>query len=120
MGEVYFVIDGNHRVSIVREEGRLSIDAHVIEMQTNIPFTADMRQDEVDAQIIQAEQADFLAETRILALRPNVDLAVTTCYQYEKILEQIRLRLHLLQQGALTRSPLKRRSWIGTTMTISR
>jgi len=98
VGQVYFVIDGNHRVSIARQEGRLSIDAHVIEVQTSIPFTADMRPEEVDAQIIQAEQAEFLAETRIMDLRPNVDLSVTTCYRYEKILEQIRLRLHLLQQ----------------------
>ena len=98
VGEVYFVIDGNHRVSIARQEGRLSIEAHVVEVNTSIPFTANMRPEEVDAHIIEAEQADFLAETRIMDLRPNVDLGVTACYQYEKILEQIRVHLYLLQQ----------------------
>ena len=32
MGEVYFVIDGNHRVSVARQRGQKDIDAHVIEI----------------------------------------------------------------------------------------
>ena len=33
VGEAYFVIDGNHRVSIARQEGTATIEAHVIEVQ---------------------------------------------------------------------------------------
>jgi len=98
VGEVYFVIDGNHRVSIARQENMEYIEAHVIEVHTVIPLTASMRTEELDALIIKTEQAEFLQETHITDLRPNVDLRVTACYQYEKILEQIRVRKYLLEQ----------------------
>jgi nucleotide-binding universal stress UspA family protein len=107
VGQVYFVIDGNHRVSIARQEKLDTIEAHVIEVQTDIPLTAEMPSKEVDRLIIQSEQTEFLAETRILDLRPNVDLTVTACYQYEKLLEQIRLRLFLLQQESQDKVPFE-------------
>jgi len=98
VGEVYFVVDGIHRVSIARQEKMAYLDAHIIELRTNIPLTAGMRPAEVDALIIQAEHAEFLQETRLMDLRPNVDLRVTSCCQYAKLLEQIRLHAYLLQQ----------------------
>ncbi len=98
VGEVYFVVDGNHRVSIARQEGMAYIEAHVIEVQTRIPFRADMSPEEIDALIIASEEAEFLAETHLKELRPNVDLRVTACNQFEKLSEQIRVREYLLQQ----------------------
>ncbi len=86
VGEAYFVIDGNHRVSIARQEGFKSIQARVIEVQTDIPLTPDVQPDDL---IIKAEYADFLNTTRITDLRPNVDLSVTIPGQYEKLMEQI-------------------------------
>jgi nucleotide-binding universal stress UspA family protein len=86
VGEVYFVIDGNHRVSIARQEGSGSIQARVIEVQTNISLKPDVQPDDL---IIKAEYADFLDATRIMDLRPNVDLSVTIPGQYEKLIEQI-------------------------------
>ncbi|MEW6401564.1 MAG: universal stress protein [Chloroflexota bacterium] len=86
VGEVYFVIDGNHRVSIAREEGATTIEARVIEVQTPVPLTPDIQPDDL---IIKAEYAEFLNTTRIMDLRPNVDLSVTAPGQYEKLAEQI-------------------------------
>ena len=86
VGEAYFVIDGNHRVSIARQEGTATIEAHVIEVKTNIPLTPDIQPDEL---IIKAEYAEFLDATHIMDLRPNVDLSMTACCQYEKLMEQI-------------------------------
>lgn len=86
VGEVYFVIDGNHRVSIARQEGTKTIEAKVIEVQTQVPLTPDIQPDDL---IVKAEYAEFLATTRITDLRPNVDLSVTIPGQYEKLLEQI-------------------------------
>src|SRR5574342_534933 len=34
VGDAYFVLDGNHRVSIARQYGNASIEAHVIEVAT--------------------------------------------------------------------------------------
>lgn len=86
VGEIYFVIDGNHRVSIARQDGNPTIEARVIEVQTPIPLTADVQPDDL---IIKAEYAEFLETTRITDLRPNVDLTVTVPGQYEKLAEQI-------------------------------
>jgi len=86
VGEVYFVMDGNHRVSIAKQEGFTSIEAHVIEVRTNVPLTPNVQPDDL---IIKAEYAEFLEATRIMDLRPNVDLSVTIPGQYGKLMEQI-------------------------------
>jgi nucleotide-binding universal stress UspA family protein len=104
VAEVYFVIDGNHRVSIARQEKIPTIEAHVIEVQTPVPLTPDMQPAEMDRLIIQAERIAFMQETGLEDLRPNVDLSVTTPYQYEKMLEQIRLHHYLLEQDGSEKS----------------
>jgi nucleotide-binding universal stress UspA family protein len=96
VGEAYFVIDGNHRVSIARQEGFDRIQAHVIEVQTKIPLTPSVQPDDL---IIKAEYADFLDVTRIMDLRPNVDLSVTIPGQYEKLMQQIYTQQYLLPQN---------------------
>ena len=95
VGEVYFVIDGNHRVSIARQEKFPSIEARVIEFTTEISLTPDVQPDDL---IVKAEQAEFLKETRIHDLRPNVDLTVTTPGQYKKILREICAQEFLLER----------------------
>jgi nucleotide-binding universal stress UspA family protein len=95
VSDVYFVLDGNHRVSIARQEGVEFIDAHVIEVKTTVPITPDIQPDDL---IIKAEYADFIEETGINNLRPNVDLNVTIPGQYEKLKEQIQLQELLLQE----------------------
>ena len=95
VGEVYFVVDGNHRVSVARQEGFKTIEARVIEYKTDVQLTPDIQPDDL---IIKAEYADFLKETRIHEMRPNVDLSVTTCRQYEKLTDQIRASRELLQE----------------------
>jgi nucleotide-binding universal stress UspA family protein len=96
VGEVYFVVDGNHRVSIAKQEGLTSIEAHVIEFKTDIKLTSNVQPDDL---IIKAEHAEFLDATRIMELRPNVDLTVTACCQYEKLMEQICVQECLLERS---------------------
>lgn len=93
VGEAYFVVDGNHRVSIARQEGMRTIEARVIEIRTDIPLTPDVQPDDL---IIKAEYADFLAATRLNELRPNVDLSVTSVDQYEILMSQIHLQKFIL------------------------
>lgn len=96
VGEVYFVIDGNHRVSIARQEGLESIEARVIEVQTAVPLTPDIQPDDL---IVKSEYAEFLAATHITDLRPNVDLSVTIPGQYETLMKQIYTQQYLLGEG---------------------
>jgi len=95
VGEVYFVVDGNHRVSIAKQEGFTSIEARVIEFKTDITLMPDVQPDDL---IIKAEYVEFLNVTRITDLRPNVDLSVTSCCQYDKLIEQICIQECLLEK----------------------
>lgn len=104
VGDVYFVADGHHRVSIAKQEKLPFIEARVVEFKTDISLTTNVQPDDL---IIKAEYAEFLDVTRITDLRPNVDLSVTVCCQYEKILEQIRVRQHLLQQDHEEKIPFQ-------------
>jgi nucleotide-binding universal stress UspA family protein len=114
VGEVYFVVDGNHRVSIAKQEGFTSIEARVIEFKTDIALTPDVQPDDL---IIKAEYADFLNATRITDLRPNVDLGVTTCCQYDKLMDEIYVAQYLLQQAGKADATLQdsAASWYDTT-----
>jgi hypothetical protein len=47
VGEVYFVRDGNHRVSVARERKQHFIDANVIEVEIPTSLTAEMGMDDV-------------------------------------------------------------------------
>jgi nucleotide-binding universal stress UspA family protein len=86
VSEVYFVIDGNHRVSIARQEGWKSMEAHVIEIQTDIPLTPDVQPDEL---IIKTEYADFLQQTQLNRLPDFMDLRITIPGGYQKLLDEI-------------------------------
>lgn len=86
VGDVYFVLDGNHRVSIAKQEGLKSIEAHVTEFKTDVRLTPDTKLDDL---IIKSEYIEFLRKTGIADARPNVDLNVTIPGQYEKLTEQI-------------------------------
>jgi nucleotide-binding universal stress UspA family protein/uncharacterized ParB-like nuclease family protein len=88
VSDVYFVLDGNHRVSVARQEGWSTIQANVIEVKSNVPLSADTSPDEL---IVKSEYADFLEETRLHEYRPNVDLGVTIPGQYEKLFQQIQV-----------------------------
>lgn len=104
VGEVYFVVDGNHRVSIARQLGSGTIEARVIEFQTEVELTPDVQPDDL---IAKAEYVDFLDATRLRETRPNVDLSVTSCCQYEKLMEQVRVSQYLLQEEKKQDVPLQ-------------
>jgi nucleotide-binding universal stress UspA family protein len=93
VGEVYFVLDGNHRVSVARQEGFEYIQARVIDVKTDVPVTPDTKPDDL---IIKSEYADFLDKTGIATLRPGLDLSVSVPGQYMKLLEHIQIHQYYM------------------------
>ena len=57
VGDAYFVVDGNHRVSAARQLGMETIEALVTECSTPFELGPD---DDVDQLLIEAEKTDFL------------------------------------------------------------
>ncbi len=86
IGEIYFVKDGNHRVSVARQLGATHIQAYVTEVQTSIPLTPDTRPDDL---ILKAEYAMFLEKTSLGQLSPKPDLSTTVPGQYQILIEHI-------------------------------
>jgi hypothetical protein len=86
LGQTYFVKDGNHRVSVARERGQMFIDAVVVDVQSPVPI-ASLAQ--LEKWLEQQDAVEFFATTGLLSLRPEADLHLTLCGQYEKLLEHI-------------------------------
>lgn len=86
IGEVFFVSDGNHRVSVAKEMGTKSIQGYVTEIITRIPLTPDTDPNDL---ILKSEYIDFLDHTQLDRIRPNANLSVTTPGQYQLIEEHI-------------------------------
>ena len=116
VGEAYFVLDGNHRVSIARQEGFKFIEAHVIEIKTDIPVTPDLRPDDL---IIKSEYAGFLEQTGIKRLFPNADLGVTVPGRYDGLLEHIQVHRYGMSLDLQREVPLEDavRHWYETVYT---
>lgn len=93
LGEVYFVKDGNHRVSVARQLGNKTIQAFVTEVKTKVPITRDTKPDEL---IIKAEYTNFLEKTKLDQLRPQADLTVTKPGAYPTLLEHIDIHRYFM------------------------
>jgi len=48
VGEVYFVVDGHHRVSVARKQGQVFIDADVREFNTGVKITPNVKMKELE------------------------------------------------------------------------
>lgn len=93
VSDVYFVLDGNHRVSVARQLEMKTIQAYVTEVVTKVPLTPDAKPDEM---ICKARYAEFLERTDLDKLRPQADLSVTVPGAYRILDEHIRLHQYYM------------------------
>jgi len=82
IGQVYFVSDGNHRVSVARQLGASHIQAYVTEVNSRVPITPQDRPDDI---ILKAEYVDFLDHTLLDTQRPQADIRTTVPGKYAEI-----------------------------------
>jgi nucleotide-binding universal stress UspA family protein len=93
IGEVYFVRDGNHRVSVARQMGNTSIQAYVTEVESKVNLTSDIKPDEL---IIKSEQVRFLEKTLLDQSKPDADLIATKPGAYPTLLEHIQVHRYYM------------------------
>ncbi len=93
VGDAYFVLDGNHRVSVAREQGVEFIDAEVLEAKTAVPVTADLDADDLE---IMGEYAHFLERTHLNRLRPDQNVEFTIGGGYERLLKHIAVHRYFM------------------------
>jgi len=94
--QVYFVKDGNHRVSVARELKWKTIQAYVTELPTIFTLEPDIQPDQL---LIKEECAQFLEKTQLHKLRPEADIVFTEPGRYSRLLKQISVCRFLLGEG---------------------
>ena len=90
IGGVYFVRDGNHRVSVAKAQGSEFIDAEVTSLASVITISPDMSRDELRQAIIAFERRRFFEETHLDSLRPGCVIEFTEVGKYDELLNHIR------------------------------
>jgi hypothetical protein len=93
VGQVYFVVDGHHRVSVAREQGQTDIDAEVREVSSKVNITPDIRPEDLS---ILGEKVRFLERTRLDYLRPDSRVRLTLSGGFERVLEHIAVHRYFM------------------------
>ena len=86
VGQVYFVVDGHHRVSVAREQGQIEIEAEVRECATRVNITANIKPEDLE---ILEDKVQFLERTSLDSLKPAANIKLTIPDGFERMLEHI-------------------------------
>ena len=86
IGDAYFVMDGNHRISIAQEMGLDSIEAYVTEVKTKVSLSSSFTLEEL---VEKAALADFLEDTHLDRILPGIDLSLKSIENYPLLKEHL-------------------------------
>lgn len=89
LGGLYFVRDGNHRVSVAKAQGIEYIDAEVVSLQSEIKLKPGSTKEQMTRQVIEYEKRVFYAETCFGDITDYWCLNFTTPGQYDLIYNHI-------------------------------
>jgi hypothetical protein len=93
VGQVYFVVDGHHRVSVARQQGQEFIEAEVRECSTKVNITPDLRPEDLK---ILHKKVRFLERTRLDDLRPKAKIRLTIPDGFDRMLEHIAVHRYFM------------------------
>ena len=93
VGEIYFVVDGHHRVSVAREQGQVYIDAEVRECATRVNITADIKPEDLE---ILEDKVNFLERTSLDSLIPEANIKLTIPDGFDRMLEHIAVHRYFM------------------------
>ncbi|MDR2746883.1 MAG: transcriptional regulator, partial [Treponema sp.] len=105
IGGVYFVRDGNHRVSVARSQGVEQIDAEVISLSSEINITPQMTSDELKAAVVGYEKKIFYEKTDFGELTGFYDLDFTMPGRYDVIYNHILVHKYYMNEGTAEEIP---------------
>lgn len=99
IGGLYFVRDGNHRVSVAKAQGVDYIDAEVISLQSEIKLKPGTTRDSIMREVIKYEKRVFYAETGFGDLTDEWNLDFTSPGQYDVIYNHILVHKYYINAG---------------------
>jgi hypothetical protein len=95
IGDAYFVRDGNHRVSVARQQGQAYIDAYLTELIVDVPLGPDLS---VRDLLLKEEYSDFLEWTDLHLLRPDERIEFSELGGYLDLVRHINAHRYYLGQ----------------------
>jgi len=98
IGGVYFVRDGNHRVSVARTQGGEEIDAEVTSLSTEIAINASMTVDDLRKAVVDYEKKIFYEKISFGELTGDTKLNFTQPGCYDVIYNHILVHKYYLNQ----------------------
>src|SRR5512141_508662 len=93
VGQVYFVVDGHHRVSVAREQGQEFIEAEVRECATKVNITPDLLPEDL---VVLGEKVHFLERTHLDDLRPEARVRLTIPDGFDRMLQHIAVHRYFM------------------------
>ncbi len=108
IGGVYFVRDGNHRVSVARLLGQQEIDAIVISLHTELKLDVHTTIEKLRRQVISLEKEAFYNATGFSSVFPGYDLQFTNIGRYQVIKKNLDIHAqHLKNKEGVDRIPFR-------------
>jgi len=106
IGGVYFVRDGNHRVSVAKMQKVEFIDAEVIGLASEINIRPDMTTDQLREALIAYEKNIFYENTNFGELTGDTSLDFSTPGRYDVIYNHILVHKYFLNESQEKEMPL--------------
>lgn len=107
LGGLYFVRDGNHRVSVAKMKGIEFIDADVISLQSEIKLKPGTTKDEMVKQVIAYEKRVFYNETNFGDITDYWMLDFTSPGQYDVIYNHILIHKYYINMDKKDEIPMQ-------------
>lgn len=102
IGGVYFVRDGNHRVSVARMQGVEAIDAEVIELDSEIEMKPGMTVNDLKNAVVEYEKQKVFSDTRLDSIIPPDEIVFSEPGRYVEMLRHIQGHKYFLNQDRET------------------
>ncbi len=96
IGDAYFVRDGNHRVSVARQQGQEFLDANVTELIVDVPLTPDVSFHDL---LLKEQYSDFLEWTGLHDLRPDQRIEFSELGGYLDLVQHINAHRYYMGQN---------------------
>jgi len=97
---LYFVRDGNHRVSVAKAQGVEMIDAEIVSLQSEIKLKPGMTIRQIQKAVIQYEKRVFYNETGFGDITDCWNLDFSSPGQYDVLYQHIQIHKYFINQAS--------------------
>ncbi len=113
IGGVYFVRDGNHRVSVAKAQGVMDIDAEVIRLDTEIDIKPGISTEELKKKVIEYEKNRIFKQTDLGKVISPDSISFTATGRFVEMLRHIQGHKYFLNEDKGEEIPFldAARSW---------